>query len=181
MTIEYRTVNGTATNPKDYKSERGTLFIPANTLSGTIAIPIVNDNVQESTETFTVTLSAPINATIATPTGTVSILNGTGSAAKSSEAVVQNNLIKALEIQKLNVKVFPNPTNNHFNVIVQGAVKNPITLKIIDVAGRTIQSFNNINANTSIFVGTDYRPGVYILEVGDGNAMTGIQPGSEIN
>ena len=85
-------------------------------------------------------------------------------ATANSKVRVQNVLINESAIQKLNIKVFPNPANNYFNVIVQGAVTKPITLRIIDVAGRTIQSFNNLTANKSIQVGTNYRPGVYMLE-----------------
>ena len=82
----------------------------------------------------------------------------------NSKVRVQQVLINESELQKLNIKVFPNPANNYFNVIVQGNVTKPITLRIIDVTGRTVQSFNNLTANTSIQVGTNYRPGVYVLE-----------------
>jgi len=105
------------------------------------------------------------DATIATPSGTVNILDGTSYAATSNnQARVQYILTNPTETQKLNIKVFPNPSNSHFNVIIQSAVMKPITLKIIDIAGRTIQSFTHLTANTSILVGGSFRPGVYILE-----------------
>lgn len=75
-TFEYSTADGTATAPGDYTAANnlpGT--IPAGSTSTTISIPINNDNTYEGDETFTVTLSNPSNATIATGTVTGTITN----------------------------------------------------------------------------------------------------------
>jgi hypothetical protein len=75
-TFEYSTADGTATAPGDYTAANnlpGT--IPAGSTSTTISIPINNDNTYEGDETFTVTLSNPSNATIATGTATGTITN----------------------------------------------------------------------------------------------------------
>jgi Ca2+-binding RTX toxin-like protein len=64
ISINYTTapVNGTA--GLDYTPRTGTLVIAANSLTGTISIPILNDNLNEADESFIVTLSNPVNATI---------------------------------------------------------------------------------------------------------------------
>ncbi|HBB33561.1 MAG TPA: hypothetical protein DC064_17615 [Cyanobacteria bacterium UBA9273] len=64
-TVNFATANGTATAGSDYTAVSGTLTFAAGQTSQTITVPIVGDTLQESSETFTVTLSSPTNATIA--------------------------------------------------------------------------------------------------------------------
>ena len=67
-------LNGTATAPGDYTAATNALgTITAGSLTTTISIPINNDSIYESDETFSATLSNPNNATIATDTGTGTI------------------------------------------------------------------------------------------------------------
>ena len=73
-TFTYSTADGTAAAPGDYTSASNlTGTITAGTTSTTISIPVVDDMLFEGDETFTVTLSDPSNATIATGTGTGTI------------------------------------------------------------------------------------------------------------
>ena len=62
ITVEYRTVDGTATAPEDYVAESGRLTFAAEETSGTISIRVLDDALDEADETFTVLLSAPVNA-----------------------------------------------------------------------------------------------------------------------
>jgi CSLREA domain-containing protein len=63
------TVSGTASNPADYTySPASPLTFAAGQASKTIAIPLVDDNVAEATETVVVTLGSPTNAQMGTPT-----------------------------------------------------------------------------------------------------------------
>jgi Ca2+-binding RTX toxin-like protein len=64
VTVNYTMTPVNATANIDYTSVTGILTIAANTSLGTISIPILNDNLNESDEAFTVTLSNPINGTI---------------------------------------------------------------------------------------------------------------------
>lgn len=69
VTVNYSTTNGTATAGSDYTATSGTLTITAPATSGQISVPIINDSTQESSETFTVTLSSPsANAALGTTT-----------------------------------------------------------------------------------------------------------------
>src|SRR6185312_757888 len=74
-TVNYATSNGTARSGSDYVAASGVLTIPAGSPSGTITISVVGDTTKEKTETFAVTLSSPVNATIADGTGLASILD----------------------------------------------------------------------------------------------------------
>src|SRR5439155_12365030 len=51
-------VGGTASNGADFTPLSGSVTIPANQLSATIAVPVLDDNLVEPTETVSVTLSA---------------------------------------------------------------------------------------------------------------------------
>lgn len=83
----YATSDGTATAGSDYTATQGTVTFPAGSVRQTITVPIVDDNVLESTETFSVALSSPsINASIGNPaTATVTIIeNDNGSTVQFS-------------------------------------------------------------------------------------------------
>ena len=62
--VSYATADGTATAGSDYTAKSGSVSLPAGCKCGTISIPILGDTITEGTETFTVNLSAPVNATI---------------------------------------------------------------------------------------------------------------------
>ncbi len=64
VTVNYSTTPINATANVDYTTKTGTLVIAANTSTATISIPILNDNVNEPDEAFTLTLCNPLNAII---------------------------------------------------------------------------------------------------------------------
>ena len=77
VTVDYATADGTATAGSDYTSTSGTLSFAAGTTSKTIAVPIADDETDESDETFTVTLSNTSGADLGTATATGTIRNRT--------------------------------------------------------------------------------------------------------
>ncbi|MFN2471085.1 MAG: Calx-beta domain-containing protein [Gaiellaceae bacterium] len=72
---KYASANGSATAPSDYDAVAGTLTIPAGQTSGTIAVPVKGDAIYEPDETFTVTLTEPVNANMARDKGTGTVRN----------------------------------------------------------------------------------------------------------
>ncbi|MFN9685097.1 MAG: Calx-beta domain-containing protein, partial [Cyanobacteriota bacterium] len=64
ISVNFATSPVDATANGDYTTRTGTLILPANATTVTLAIPILNDNLNEANESFLVTLSAPINATL---------------------------------------------------------------------------------------------------------------------
>ena len=75
VTVDYRTSLGTATEGADYTATSGTVtFAPGDTAK-TISVPIVDDDVEDGGETFSVTLSNPTNATLGNHTATGTIHN----------------------------------------------------------------------------------------------------------
>ena len=64
VVVEYATVTGTATAGMDYAARTGTLTFPTATTEQTIRVRIIDDDVVEGEETFTVVLRKAFNATI---------------------------------------------------------------------------------------------------------------------
>lgn len=73
--VNFATDDGTAVAPGDYTATSGTLTIPANTISNTISVTIIDDQLAEGPESFTVNLSNAVNATIADGQGLGTILD----------------------------------------------------------------------------------------------------------
>ena len=73
VTVDYATSDGTATAGSDYANTSGTLTFAANQLTQSISVPVVNDLIFENSKAFTITLSNPTNATIATAAASISI------------------------------------------------------------------------------------------------------------
>lgn len=65
VTVKYATVSNTAKAPSDFTSKSGTLtWLAGDASAKYISVPIVNDTIKESTETFTVQLSSPSGAVL---------------------------------------------------------------------------------------------------------------------
>ncbi len=75
VTLDYVTANGTATAGTDYMASAGRITFAAGETSQRISVPIVDDAVHESNETFSVTLSNISSGIISTPTATVAIVD----------------------------------------------------------------------------------------------------------
>jgi hypothetical protein len=78
ITVVVTTVAGTAKAPGDFISTTATLTFAPGATTANFSVPIVGDTVAEPTETFTLVLSSPTGATIATGTGTVMIIDNDG-------------------------------------------------------------------------------------------------------
>jgi fibro-slime domain-containing protein/uncharacterized repeat protein (TIGR01451 family) len=70
--VGYATADGTAKAGSDYTAASGTLVFPAGTTSLSVAVPVLNDALDEQDETFTVALASPVNSTVG-GAGTVTI------------------------------------------------------------------------------------------------------------
>jgi hypothetical protein len=64
VSVAYATSDGSAQAGSDYLAASGVVTFPPGATSATITVLVVGDAVDEPAETFTVALSAPVNATI---------------------------------------------------------------------------------------------------------------------
>ncbi|HZT45708.1 MAG TPA: Calx-beta domain-containing protein, partial [Gaiellaceae bacterium] len=76
VTVDFGTADGSAAAPGDYQAQTGTLAFNPGQTTKTIAVLVNGDTSTEASETFTVALSNPVNATISsTGIGTGTITN----------------------------------------------------------------------------------------------------------
>ncbi|MDH4377451.1 MAG: Calx-beta domain-containing protein [Ramlibacter sp.] len=75
VTVSYNTVASSATAGADYTASSDSLTLGVNEISKTISVPIINDGIYEGSETFSLILTSPVNATINRATGIGTILD----------------------------------------------------------------------------------------------------------
>lgn len=75
VTVQYATMNGTATAGTDYTASSGTVTFAPGEMSKTIAVVVKSDSLTESTEDFHVMLSNPTGATVTDGMGMGAILD----------------------------------------------------------------------------------------------------------
>ncbi|MEH1819450.1 MAG: Calx-beta domain-containing protein [Nostoc sp.] len=119
VTVNYATTPGTATANTDYTSRSGTLTFAANTTTATITVPILNDNLNEANETFSVNLSSPTNAALQKASGTVTITD-------TLQASTTTTLAAGVENLTLTGTSNINGTGNNGNNILTGNSGNNI-------------------------------------------------------
>ena len=80
--VEYTSANGTATAGSDYTAVSGTLTFGPGDTSHSIVVPIASDTLDESDETFTVTLANVAGGNLGSPaTETITITDDDGAPA----------------------------------------------------------------------------------------------------
>ena len=93
ITVQYSTANGTATAPEDFSDyaalQPRTLTIPAGSTSATFDVNVVDDSIDEFTETMNATLSNPFNAVLGTAQAVAQILDNDGPTVSISDASVR--------------------------------------------------------------------------------------------
>ncbi|MBB1287361.1 T9SS type A sorting domain-containing protein [Flavisolibacter sp. BT320] len=87
-----------------------------------------------------------------------------------TSTIVSDQNVQTVDVYtgKLNVQVRPNPSTVAFELVLRSSNNQPAVLRVVDAAGRVLESRNNISANSTQRVGDTYRPGVYFAEVMQG-------------
>jgi hypothetical protein len=159
--VNYKTVNGTATQPKDYKKTTGMLTFAPGVVTANIAVPVINDNNVEPNEYFDVELSSAINATISDGSGRVTIVDGNVTTMAKASGALQP------ETNYFNIKV-NNPTRTYFILNAESNSNSQLNIKITDVNGRVIEMFRNEPPGKNFMIGSKYFPGTYFAEITQG-------------
>ena len=143
VTVRYVSSNESAVDGEDYQAQDGVAVIEAGELCAKVSFPILDDELEEATEKFVVTLSAPSNATISDDEGMVTILD-------TDEPAV----IPALTI----------------NDIVVNEEDGLAELMIcIEAAAEELVTVRYVSSNESAIEGEDYQAqdGVAVIEAGE--------------
>ncbi|REJ51738.1 MAG: hemolysin, partial [Microcystis aeruginosa TA09] len=161
ITVNYTTTAIDATANVDYTSQTGTLTIAPNTSTATISIPILNDNLNEADEAFTVTLSNPVNATI-NPDEAIGQVIITDTLQSSTTRTLPNNVENLRLIGSNNINGTGNAgdnkiTGNSGNNILAGANGNDIYYfnASTPLGSDTIQETTTDGIDTLDFTGTN--------------------------
>lgn len=166
--INYQTIDRTAVSKgrvKDFVAGKGSIVIPAGQTKGLINVNILTDNLLEQDETFDVAISLGRNAsaTISKGTGIVTIKDGATLINKAFTVQKAEVLSDAFEII-----AYPNPSSQQFTLQITSSNKEVVSVNVYDIFGRMVQRLSNIGTNTSLKLGSNYKPGVYIVEIQQG-------------
>lgn len=113
----------------------------------------------KGTTTVTATASNGISPD-ASCTFTVTVVCGQGSSITTTLPQQEFQPI----LTGFNVIAYPNPSANHFSVIVQADPRERITMQVVDMYGRVIEA-RNITANSITRFGDRYGPGTYYVRL----------------
>jgi uncharacterized repeat protein (TIGR03803 family) len=163
--VMYDTREGTARETgkdKDYKAHPAHIEFEPGVTSATIAIDIMQDKLNEPAEYFDVVLRKAEGAMISDGTGRVTILDGNNMLSRMASG--ENNHVAGLAVQ-----AYPNPSTNSFRLVIQSENEGSVQLRVMDILGKVIESFSNLPGNGSIELGGRYAPGMYIVEMIQGN------------
>jgi hypothetical protein len=140
VSVDYRTVDGTAKSGSDYAVQSGTITFPAHDRSfRPITVPILDDNIYEDRETFSIQLSNVRNATI-DPLLVYSPAQG---------SIVDNDLLPTLSIGDITRNEGASGTTDFtFTVKKTGQTSLPATVQWATVDGTATRADNDYRANS---------------------------------
>lgn len=69
------------------------------------------------------------------------------------------------------ITAYPNPTFNHFNVVVYSTSDNRIKLRVLSLNGKVLQTVDNVRRGQTVKLGDKLKPGIYVIEATQ-NGMT---------
>ncbi|OXB17995.1 glycosyl hydrolase [Flavobacterium reichenbachii] len=79
------------------------------------------------------------------------------------------------EFEKNSLTVYPNPIKNESILHVKSEFSEPLTVKIIDLKGALINSFDSYSTNEDIKIGDKLSKGVYIIKASYGSVEKSIK------
>ena len=119
VTVNYATRDGTAKSGEDYTATRGTLVFAAGELEKTIEVPILDDALDEGSETFTLKLTGARGAAIADGEATGTIENSD-------------------PLQTMWLSRFGRTVADHVTGAVSDRLSNPMTGAQVTVGGQSL-------------------------------------------
>jgi hypothetical protein len=70
----------------------------------------------------------------------------------------------------LTIRVFANPSSNHFDIQLSGKAGNEIRVTVYDNLGRVIETKSSLASNQTLTFGSSYRSGIYLVEIIQGTS-----------
>jgi hypothetical protein len=115
---------------------------------------------------YSITITAvDAGGNIATQTVTVTVPHDRAPVTRTSPRA---NAKEKETLIDLVIKSTPNPAVNQFTINIRSASSEPVSIKVSDNNGRIIERRNGITVTGSLILGSNYRPGIYYVEVMQG-------------
>jgi hypothetical protein len=149
-------------------------FKDGNTVMGTGTLTTISAGVYKATFT-TSTLTAGTHPVTAVYSGDAnfnqsssSILNQIVNPYPASARM--NTAVTPAPSAHFDLKAYPNPTTSYFNVKLESSnITQPITLNVVDVSGKLVEVRKNLVSGQTLQLGAKYRPGMYFVEMLQGD------------
>jgi hypothetical protein len=113
----------------------------------------------------------------AAPSAPVTTLTSNNNTASVTEEKAASGKVQAISKseEELKVTVMPNPTRTYFTLKLESKHDAPVTLRVVDAAGRVVDSRAKLGSNSTIQIGHNYHAGNYFAEFIQGNRRKTIQ------
>ena len=155
VTVGYATADGTAEAGADYTAASGTLTIDSGSRTGTISVPVLDDEIDEPDESFTVTLSGATNATIADSQGAATITDNDEPPPATPSLGIDD------------ISIDEDEENARFTVTLSNAFNQPVTVDYATTDG-TAEAGSDYTATTgTLTIGTGFLTGTIPISVLD--------------
>jgi uncharacterized repeat protein (TIGR03803 family) len=96
-------------------------------------------------------------------------MSGSSSTAVTSLMIDQPSVMFEEASRTIKLSAYPNPTSNQFTLKPGSSASGFVQVKVVDLAGRVVEVKNSVPSNRPFNIGSKYFPGVYIVEVRQGN------------
>jgi hypothetical protein len=120
------------------------------------------------------------NVTVCEGSSVVSVTGNSGTTTTPTitlnQAVPMNRVVQEAVDAKFGLTAFPNPSRAQFNVHLESSDRNGrITLRVFDLQGRIVRVIPNLTAGQTVQLGSEYRPGIYFVEMIQGKNRTQVK------
>ena len=157
VTLNYATADGTATvADKDYESVTGSVTIAPGDTTAVVTVNVVGDTKFEPDETFSLVVSAPVNATLAKATGVATIRNDDSDPASGYQITLTYDNPRLPTAQK---SVFEKAVQRLQAIVVGDIPDVPVGTRMIDDMEVTVYVEDMPAAYNGYAMATAFRPG----------------------
>ena len=175
--MNYSTVAGTATGGgvhPDFVPASGQLVIPPGEISTNISVSLLQDDLIETREEFTVVLQKANEALFqfGDSVGRIHIKNGLYNTPPGGDIITiapeTGNAAETGLTDGILIRATPNPSSNFFTLNIGGKATDHVSVIVTNVAGQIMNKFDGALKNSQLVFGQNYRSGSYFVRVVDG-------------
>jgi len=76
---------------------------------------------------------------------------------------------------EFSARVLSNPSPNYFELQLNGNTGSKMQLKVYDLQGRVVETKTSLQSNQTLRFGTSYAPGIYLVQITQGNQIQTIR------